>query len=71
MSCVLEHLIRTRPASAVVVTDGYIEALDPRLVAQTARTRLHALVSRDGNPAALERAGIACTQLPVLKGARP
>ncbi|MBK9303966.1 MAG: hypothetical protein IPM94_08790 [bacterium] len=71
MSCVLEHLIRTRPASAVVVTDGFIEALDPQLVARAARTRLHVLVSRNGNPAALERAGLACTQLPVLKGARP
>jgi len=71
MSCVLEHLIRTRPTSAVVVTDGYIEELDRRLVMRAAGTQLHALVSRDGNTSALERAGLACTQLPVLKGARP
>ncbi|MDO9694370.1 MAG: hypothetical protein Q7W56_06530 [Candidatus Latescibacteria bacterium] len=70
MSCVLEHLVRTRPTAAVVVTDGYIEALDRQLVAKTAGTQLHALVSRDGSPAALERAGIACTQLPALKGVR-
>lgn len=70
MSCVLEHLIRTRPAAAVVVTDGYIEELDRRLVAKAAGTQLHALVSRDGNTSALERAGLACTQLPELKGAR-
>ncbi|MDO9170540.1 MAG: hypothetical protein Q7W29_01775 [bacterium] len=68
MTCVLEHLIRTRPASAVVVTDGYIEALDRQLVAKTAGTRLHVLVSRDGSPAALESAGLAYTQLPELKG---
>ncbi len=70
LSCVLEHVIRTRPASAVVVTDGYIEALDPQLVARASGTKLHVLVSRDGNPAALERAGLAYTQLPELKGNR-
>ncbi len=59
MCCVLEHVVRTRPASAVVLTDGYIESLDRKTVqAALAGTRLAALVTRDGNPAQLKRAGI-------------
>ena len=63
MACVLEHLGRTRPSSAVVVTDGYIEALAPRLVRLSAATKLHAIVTRDGNPSLLAKAGISYTQL--------
>ena len=64
MACVLKHVIETRPSSAVVVTDGYIERLDPDLVAAVHReTRLHALVTRDGNGRALQMAGIDFTQL--------
>jgi hypothetical protein len=64
MACVLQHVIETRPLSAVVVTDGYIERLDPDLVRSAcAKTRLHALVTRDGNGRALQLAGIDFTQL--------
>jgi hypothetical protein len=63
MSCVIEHLKRTRPAAAVVVTDGYIEPLSAASVRGIASTRLHAIVTRDGHPAALARAGIPYTQL--------
>jgi len=63
MSCVLEHLALTRPASAIVVTDGYIEELDPRLVREISTVRFHAIVTRDGSPSALHRAGITYTQL--------
>lgn len=63
MSCVLVHLAKTRPAAAVVVTDGYIEELDPALVRQTRSTRLHAIVTRDGSPHELREAGISYTQL--------
>jgi hypothetical protein len=63
MSCVLEHLARTRPRAAVVVTDGYIETLDPALVRAVAGVRLHALVTRDGSTAQLERARVPFTQL--------
>ena len=49
----LEHVAKTRPPAAVVVTDGYIEQLDARTVrAALAGTRLHGIVTRDGNPAA-------------------
>jgi hypothetical protein len=66
MACVIEHLARTRPAAAVVVTDGYIEPLGENLLQRAAATRLHALVTRDGHPAALARAGIPYTQLGKL-----
>ena len=63
MACVLEHVAETRPATAIVVTDGYIERLCPSLVKKVAGVRLHALVTRDGSPAELRRAGIPYTQL--------
>ena len=46
MACVLEHVAETRPASAIVVTDGYIEQLRPSLVKKAAGVRLHALEPR-------------------------
>jgi predicted metal-dependent peptidase len=63
MNCVLEHLAQTLPGSAVVVTDGYIEKPNEQLLRRMARVRLHVVVTRDGSTAALDRAGIACTQL--------
>jgi predicted metal-dependent peptidase len=67
MGCVLEHVARTKPRAAIVVTDGYIEALRPKLVAAaTAGTRLHVIVTRDGNPSLLQRAGLPYTQLSRL-----
>jgi nitrogen fixation protein FixH len=63
LGCVLEHLARTRPRAAVVVTDGYIETVDRALLAAASATRLHALVTRDGSAALLQRAGIPYTQL--------
>jgi hypothetical protein len=63
MACVLRHVAETRPTSAIVVTDGYIERLCPSLVTKAAGVRLHALVTRDGSPAELRRAGIPYTQL--------
>ncbi len=66
MACVLEHIAETRPAAAVVVTDGYIETLSPGLLAGVRGTRLHAIVTRDGSPAMLQRAGISYSQLSEL-----
>jgi hypothetical protein len=63
MSCVLKHLALTKPASAIVVTDGYIEQVDRHLIKGISATRFHAIVTRDGNPSELHRAGIAYTQL--------
>jgi hypothetical protein len=63
MSCVLEHIAKTRPAAAIVVTDGYIEDVDRQLIKDIAATRFHAIVTRDGSAHALYRAGIPYTQL--------
>jgi hypothetical protein len=63
MACVLDHVARTRPPAAVVITDGYIEQLPSELVASIGSTRLHAIVTRDGSPGLLERAHIPFTQL--------
>jgi len=63
MGCVLAHVARTKPQAAIVVTDGYIEALRPEQVAATTATRLHVIVTRDGDAAHLQRAGLAYTQL--------
>ncbi len=66
MACVLEHIAETRPAAAVVVTDGYIETLSSGLLAGVRGTRLHAIVTRDGSPAMLQQAGISYSQLSEL-----
>jgi len=66
MACVLEHIAETRPAAAVVVTDGYIETLSPGLLAGVLGTRLHVIVTRDGSPAMLHQAGISYSQLSEL-----
>jgi predicted metal-dependent peptidase len=66
MACVLRHLAQTRPRAAVVVTDGYIESLTQAQVRAAAGVRLHAIVTREGSPAALQRAGIPYTQLGKL-----
>ena len=63
LECVLEHVAKTRPACAVIVTDGYVEQIPRKRVAALAATRLHAIVTRDGNPAPLKSAGIAYSQL--------
>jgi len=66
MACVLEHIAETRPAAAVVVTDGYIETLSPGLLAGVRGTRLHVIVTRDGSPAMLHQTGISYSQLSRL-----
>ena len=63
MSCVLEHIAKTKPVSVVVLTDGYIENVDRALIKKTSSTKIHAIVTRDGSPSALHRAGISYTQL--------
>ena len=63
ISCVLEHIATTRPDSAVILTDGYIETVNAQLLHKTAATRLHAVITRDGSPHALATAGMPYTQL--------
>jgi hypothetical protein len=54
---------RTRPPAAVIITDGYIESLAPKLVDSVGATRLHAIVTRDGSSNLLQQAQIPFTQL--------
>ena len=63
MACVLEHVARTRPPSAVVVTDGFIESMPPERVAAVRDTRLHVLLTRHGSAVQLEQAGLPYTRL--------
>jgi hypothetical protein len=63
LGCVLEHIAKTRPEAAVVLTDGYVEQLERRDIMKIKGTRLHILVTRDGSAAAVERAGLPYTQL--------
>ena len=64
LACVLEHIATTHPSAAVIVTDGYVEAISREQVsALAATTRIHAIVTRDGNPSLLRSAGIAYSQL--------
>lgn len=67
LACVLEHVERTRPASALIVTDGYVESIPKARVSNLlTKTKLHAVLTRDGNPAALVRAGLPYSQLARL-----
>jgi hypothetical protein len=68
MACVVAHLAENRPPTALVVTDGYIEQLPKELYRRAAATKLHALVTRDGDTRELHRAGIPYTQLGRLPG---
>jgi len=64
LECVLVHVEKTRPACAVIVTDGFVETIPRQRLAALARhTRLHAIVTRDGNPSLLKAAGIPYSQL--------
>jgi len=63
IECVLRHIAKTKPENAVIVTDGYIEKVDPRWVVEMRSTRIHAIVTRDGSTNLFDQAGLKCTQL--------
>lgn len=63
MACVIDHIARTQPRAAVVITDGYIEDLRPAQVRAIGRTSLHVLVTRDGSTQVVAKAGLSFTQL--------
>ena len=58
-----KHLDPVKGGRSVVVTDGYIEDLDSQLIATASGTKLHVIITRDGNPSALHRVRIPYTQL--------
>ena len=63
MQCVLDHVAKTRPDAAIVITDGFIEKLRPEWVAKTAGSRLHVLLTRNGSANLLKEVGLPYTQL--------
>lgn len=63
MNSVLRHVAETQPGRAVVITDGYIERCNPRLLRAVQGQTIRAIVSRNGSPAELQRAGIPYSQL--------
>jgi hypothetical protein len=63
INCVFRHIARTRPERALIITDGYVEPPDRRLLKTIRGEKLFLLISRDGSPAQLEKAGIPYLQL--------
>lgn len=63
IACVLRHLAYAKPAAALIVTDGYIEAVPRDLLAKVQTDNIQVLVSRDGSTIELERAGMNYHQL--------
>jgi hypothetical protein len=63
MKCVLEHVAKTRPDAAIVITDGFIEPIGRDQVAPTRGCRLHVLITRGGRVDLIAKAGLAYTQL--------
>jgi predicted metal-dependent peptidase len=66
IDCVLAHISKTKPARAVVFSDGYISRFDAGLVEACSATRLMAIVTGQGSSGQLERAGFECIQLDSL-----
>ncbi len=63
INSVLKHVADTGPGKALIITDGYIEECDKNLLRHIAGQAIHVLLSRDGSPAEIQRAGIPYTQL--------
>ena len=63
INCVLKHVAETRPGKAMIVTDGYIETCDRKVLNRTADQTIHVLLSRSGSASEINRAGIPYTQL--------
>jgi hypothetical protein len=66
---VLQHILEKRPGKSLVITDGYIEQPDSRLLNQLRALgeEIHVLVSSDGNRQIFENHSIPCTQLPRIQ----
>jgi len=63
LACVLEHVARTKPSAAVIVTDGIVGNVDREMLGRCRATRLHVLISADGSPAAIAKASLPWTKL--------
>ena len=65
LNCVIKHIAATRPQKALIITDGFVEKVDPVLLGLIADQQIEALVPASGTPSVLEGNGIRVTQLPA------
>jgi len=65
LSAVLAHAAKTRPRTALIITDGFVEKPKPSLLRSLRNQRIEALVSATGTPEVLENLGIPVTRLPM------
>ncbi|MDP6670093.1 MAG: hypothetical protein QF492_09365 [Candidatus Krumholzibacteria bacterium] len=63
INCVLEHIAKTRPRAALIVTDGEVEEPDPQLLEKLSGVRLHAIITSGGSSLILSEAGIETSYL--------
>ncbi len=66
---VLQHIIKQRPGKSLIITDGYIEQPDPKLLRQirSLSEEIHVLVSANGTREIFEARSIPCTPLPRIQ----
>jgi hypothetical protein len=65
---VLVHILEKRPGKSLIITDGYIEQPDSRLLSQMRALgeEIHVLVSANGSREIFEARSIPCTPLPRI-----
>ncbi len=70
---VLAHILEKRPGKSLIITDGYIERPDSRLLKQlrSLGEEIHVLVSANGSREIFESRSIPCTPLPRISTTTP
>jgi len=66
INAVLEHIARSSPERAVIITDGYVEQCRPELLRRIGGQTIRVIMSARGCCTEFERAGIACVKLDKL-----
>lgn len=63
LACVFEHIRKTAPRKALIVTDGFVEYCPQRPACE-----VEAIIPHDGSIDVLKRTGLLVTRLPILGG---
>jgi len=63
ISCVFDHLRKTKTKKCLIVTDGYVENINDSMLDNLRREDIRVLVSADGNPSIFQQVGIPYLQL--------
>jgi hypothetical protein len=66
VACVLDHLRRTRPAKALIITDGFVEKLRSSDY-MVSGTKVEVLLTSKGTPDVIRPSGWSIHQLPLHK----